>query len=100
MKKILLLASALALIGAPVFAQSQNCAPRDTVVDRLQSQYSEAVHAQGLAANGTIVEVWGSQESGSWSITVTTPQGLTCLVASGQAFQAVDPEPVVEGDPT
>ncbi|ADK73432.1 hypothetical protein RDJLphi1_gp31 [Roseobacter phage RDJL Phi 1] len=101
MKKIMMMACALALIGAPVMAQNRNCAPRDAVVERLQSKYAEAVHARGLAANGTMLEVWGSNESGSWTVTITTPQGLTCLVASGQSFEDVEPEPIVnEGDPT
>lgn len=110
MKKILLLASAMALIGAPVLAQSQNCGPRDTVVERLQGKYAEGVHARGLAQNGAVViEVWGSVETGTgtgtgtWTITVTNPAGLTCLIGSGQSFETLDPEPIAledEGDPT
>jgi len=100
MKKTLLIASALALMGGPVFAQQQNCGPRDAVVERLTNQYSEAVHARGLAQNGTVfIEVWGSVESGSWTITVTNPAGLTCLIGSGQSFETVEVEPIVEGDP-
>lgn len=99
MKKILLAAIA-ALIPISAMAQ-QNCAPRDVVVERLNERYSETRQSIGLSANNSVVETWASLESGSWTITVTMPNGLTCLVASGQAFERVDEElPTSSGDPT
>ena len=41
----------------------------------------------GLGANNQVIEVFASSETGTWTITVTTPAGVTCLVASGQAFE-------------
>uniref|UniRef100_A0AAU7VGI1 Lipoprotein n=1 Tax=Dinoroseobacter phage vB_DshS_R26L TaxID=3161158 RepID=A0AAU7VGI1_9CAUD len=99
MKKILLAAVAF-LIPSMVIAQG-NCAPRDMVVERLNEKYSETRQSIGLAANNAVVETWASLESGTWTITVTTANGMTCLVASGQAFETVTEElPVTEGDPT
>lgn len=99
MKKILLAAVA-ALIPVGAMAQ-QNCAPRDVVVERLNERYSETRQSIGLGANNAVVETWASLESGSWTITVTMPNGMTCLVASGQAFELVDEElPASLGDPT
>ena len=43
----------------------------------------------GLAARGSVVEVFASDETGTWTITVTNPAGVTCLVASGQSFEAL-----------
>jgi hypothetical protein len=43
----------------------------------------------GLGANNAVVEVFASAETGTWTITVTSVQGLTCLVASGQAFETL-----------
>ncbi|NNE51028.1 MAG: hypothetical protein HKN30_01335 [Sulfitobacter sp.] len=70
-------------------AQGRNCAPRDAVVGRLAERYGETRQSMGLGANNSIVEVFASAETGSWSITITTPSGLTCLVAAGQAFEAL-----------
>lgn len=67
--------------------QSRNCAPRETVVDRLADGYGETRQSMGLGANNSVVEVFASEESGTWTITVTMPNGMTCLVASGQAFE-------------
>ena len=86
------IAAALGLIVLTVSAasaqqSSRNCAPRDTVVERLASKYGESRQSMGLGANNAVVEVFASNESGSWTITVTSPSGLTCLVASGQHFE-------------
>ena len=85
------LCAGLGLILLTVTAASaqtaRNCAPRDTVVERLASKYGESRQSMGLGANNAVVEVFASSESGSWTITVTSPSGLTCLVASGQHFE-------------
>ena len=39
--------------------------------------------------NNAMVEVFASEETGSWTILVTMPTGVTCLVASGEAFEEV-----------
>ncbi len=70
-------------------AQSGNCAPRDVVVERLASRYGETRQSMGLGPNNALMEVFASPLTGSWTITVTTARGLTCLVASGQAFEPV-----------
>jgi hypothetical protein len=41
----------------------------------------------GLGSNNAVMEVFASADSGSWTITVTMTNGMTCLVASGQAFE-------------
>lgn len=80
--------SLLVLISGchPALAQ-QNCAPREMVVDRLASVYGETRQSMGLGANNAVVEVFASDSSGSWTITVTSANGVTCLVASGQHFE-------------
>lgn len=91
--------SAIALLAAvaPLGAEAQqNCAPRDAVLQRLAERYGESRRSIGLAPQGRVVEVFASGDSGSWTITVTLPNGVTCLVASGQAFEALD-EALPEG---
>lgn len=84
---------ALILATGHAFAQApnRNCADRAAVIERLATKFGETRRSIGLAANNAVVETFASAESGSWTITVTLPSGLTCLVASGMAF-----EPVVE----
>lgn len=80
-------------------AQAVRCAPRGEVVARLADRYTESRRAIGVAANQMVMEVYASRDSGSWSITVTTPDGLTCLVASGQGFEALADDLPAPGDP-
>lgn len=74
----------VAAIAPPALAAP--CADRDTVVERLQSRYSEALTAGGLQStqsSAMMVEVWASQESGTFTVIVTNPKGVSCVVAAG-----------------
>ena len=82
-----LVAAALMLFAAPAQAQGTNCGPRDTVIARLSSGYGETRRGIGLGGTDRVVEVFASPETGTWTVTVTLPDGRTCLVASGQAWE-------------
>ncbi len=87
-----------ALLGAyPAQAQNVTCAEHAQVVARLADHYGESRQSIGLARNNTLVEVFASRVTGSWTITVTQPGGLTCLVAAGQAYQYLN-DPLVQGE--
>jgi len=78
-------------------AQNRNCGPRDAVLGRLADGYGETRQSMGLGANNQVIEVFASDDTGTWTITVTLPNGVTCLVASGQAFEElVEALPVAE----
>ena len=77
----------MVLAAQQVQAQGQNCAPRDDVVKQLAETYGETRRGLGLARQGAVMELYASDNSGSWTIAVTLPNGLTCLVASGQAYE-------------
>lgn len=79
----------LALGVTSATAQSRNCAPHAMVVERLATGYGETRQSIGVGSDNTVVEVFASLETGTWTITVTQAGGPTCLVASGQAYQAV-----------
>ena len=91
------LATLAALTGAtPLAAQSAQsmiCGQRDTVVAQLRARFGEQVRAMGLAGQTRIVEVYASEETGSWTITVTSVDGITCLLAAGQHYETVAPTP-------
>lgn len=89
----------LALAADRVHAQGSQCAQRAQVLQHLSEKYGETRRSVGLAANSAVVEVFASAESGSWTITVTSPAGLTCLVASGMGFEAVTEELPAKGEP-
>jgi hypothetical protein len=95
------LAALIALLAAPA-ADAQGthtmiCGARDQIVAQLSSRYGEQVRSIGLAPRNRIVEVFASDETGSWTITITSADGTTCLMASGGYFETLPPTP--QGDP-
>ena len=83
------LLAGLIAAGSATAQMRAACGDRDTVVNRLSSTYGETVQSMGLGANNGIFEVFASDDTGTWTITVTMPNGRTCLLASGQAFEAL-----------
>lgn len=79
-------------------ANASNCAAHTDVTARLAEIYGERRQAMGVANGNAVLEIYASDDSGSWSITKTKPGGQTCLVAAGQGFR-VEPIPPAAQDP-
>jgi hypothetical protein len=69
------------------------CGARDQIVAQLSTRYGEEVRSIGIAPRNRIVEVFASDETGSWTITITSADGTTCLIASGEYFEMLPPVP-------
>jgi hypothetical protein len=70
-------------------AEAQSlCGQRDEMVAGLEKRYAETPVSMGLASNGAVVEVFAS-ESGTWTIIMTHPNGLSCLVVAGEGWEAL-----------
>jgi hypothetical protein len=93
------LALALAYTAREAFAAPPQCATRALVLDTLATKYGETRRAMGIAADQTVMEVFASEATGSWTLTVTLPTGMTCLVAAGQNYEAVTEELPAQGIP-
>ncbi|WP_170452247.1 hypothetical protein [Ruegeria arenilitoris] len=79
----------MALAAQQVQAQTPNCAPRPDVLQRLAETYGETRRGIGMARQGMVMEVFASDDTGTWTITVTLPNGLTCLMAAGEAYETL-----------
>lgn len=66
------------------------CGNRAAIVGNLSKKYDETRQSVGLGADNALVEIFASNATGSWTITVTKAGGPTCLVASGRAFEKTD----------
>ena len=88
-------AEAQAASAAPTVAQFTQvqmvCGKRADMVRQLSEKYGETRRSMGLAEGRGVVELYASEETGSWTILITSPQGTACMMAAGQAFQV---EPV------
>ncbi|WP_343080921.1 hypothetical protein [Ostreiculturibacter nitratireducens] len=78
---------------------TSRCSDHASVVGHLAGTYGETRRGIGLSADNTVVEVFASTETGTWTITFTTATGHTCLMASGEGFEPVAEEPPAIGDP-
>ena len=79
---------AWAMLIAPLAADAQGipCGKAQKMRANLAETYQEVPVAAGLGANGTLVEVYAAA-SGSFTIMVTHPTGISCLLAAGQDFR-------------
>jgi hypothetical protein len=89
----------LILATQNAFAASQ-CGPRDQVVSVLGQKYSETRHGIGLNGPGQVMELYVNPTTGTWTILITLPAGETCLVASGEHYEALTEALPAKGDPT
>jgi hypothetical protein len=90
----------LALLVLPAMADAQTartiCAERDQIVGTLTGYFGETARSWGMGPAGRIVEIFASDETGTWTITVTAPDGTTCLVASGNSWEDLARSPAGE----
>ena len=87
--------AALAGLATPALAATTVCGKRADFVKALHDQYKEKREALGISKAGHLTEVFVSG-TGSWTIIVTTKQGLSCIVASGQHWNGLSPAAVKE----
>jgi hypothetical protein len=69
--------------GAQAAAQ---CGPHDKITEVLSQRFQENRQSLGLAGRAALIEIFVSTQ-GTWTMTSTNAQGLTCVVAAGEAWQ-------------
>jgi len=85
---------ALPLSSGTVQAQVPSgvpCAERGMATTQLHELYGERRIGYGLAANGSVIELFASP-NGSFTVFATLPGGISCLIATGQSWEP-PPEP-------
>ncbi|WP_294609562.1 hypothetical protein [Roseovarius sp.] len=72
----------------PAHAQGLACLARDALVEQLEGRYREHLTGGGLQNPQQLLEVWTSSESGSFTVFITRPDGVSCIVATGRHWNA------------
>jgi len=75
------------VLAGPAQAQSMACSQRADVLAMLAAKYKEAPAAVGLADNGGLIEVLTSDGGATWTIIMSLPNGSSCFLAAGEAWQ-------------
>ena len=79
---------AIGALAGPVPAQQNaNCAPREAIVERLADKFGEFQQVIGVGESGQLMEIFASPETGTWTVLISTPAGVSCMVASGRGYQ-------------
>jgi len=91
---------AATLVPAAAFAEgAPQCAPRASVLGSLEQRYSERPIAAGLDNNGAVVEVLAAADGKTWTILVSMPNGVSCVVSAGEDWQAREQKVPAKGTP-
>ncbi|KIC20511.1 hypothetical protein [Leisingera sp. ANG-Vp] len=91
----------MAATAPPALAAS--CGDREVMTAKLESGYSERLTAGGLQKSrpeATVIEVWSSDETGTFTVLVTHANGISCVVATGSSFFQVKEVKKVPGTPS
>jgi hypothetical protein len=85
-----------AFMAFAAFAQpAPGCVERAIVVQRMAETYGEVLVNQGINQRG-LVEVFASPKTGTWTIIITKPDGVSCFLTAGELWEDVETKP---GDP-
>lgn len=95
-----LLTATLAIAAAaPAGAQMRGaCLPHETAVTKLEKGYGEQRVGLGVGPSGGAIYELYVADTGTWTILVTRPNGLSCIAASGDSWMTSSP--LLAGDPT
>jgi hypothetical protein len=90
------LASPIGAQQMPPAAVRMPCHNATEIAKQLNSRYDESPVAFGLQSNGNLLQVYASEEKGTWTVVSTTPNGLSCIVAAGKTWESL---PLIKTDP-
>ena len=100
--------AALTMIAAAAIAAStatpaqaqRPCQDRSSILEKLSKDFDETPVAIGMAANGGVLEVLAARtEKDTFTIIVTMPNGVSCMLASGRHFEMIQGQTTAQGDP-
>ena len=72
------------------------CAPWEKLAANLKAEYAEKPISNGIVNNGSLIQVFASK-NGSWSLVMTDPRGISCLIATGESWENMPEEIEEEG---
>jgi hypothetical protein len=80
--------------SSPAFAQGAPtiCRARDNLLTQLEQNYGEVPVAIGVA-DGALIELLTAKDGMTWTIILTSPKGMSCLIASGDGWRPIAPTP-------
>lgn len=76
-----------AAVVSPTPVHAAECGKHENVIAFLGKKYKEQLQAMGLVSNKGFMQLFVA-ETGTWTVILTTPQGISCIVAAGDNYEA------------
>ena len=92
MKK-LLLSLALFAGSSSIVAAQMFCVERGDMLDRLASEYGEELIEVKMMEEHGLLEVLTSPTKGTWTLLLTKPGGISCMLATGKGLDTDGEDP-------
>ena len=86
-------ALAFAALVAASPAMGQECIGTADAYASLSKNYGEARAVTVMRPDGTVIELWTNDQTRTWSMFITLPNGLSCSVGSGTGYETFHPKP-------
>lgn len=78
----------VAFLFVPV-AEAAQCGKADQVIAFLGKKYAEKVVGMGLVGTKGFMQLFVA-DAGTWTVLLTTPEGISCIIAAGDSYDAMD----------
>ncbi len=88
--------AALFALGSTEAGAQTACTGHSDLAEKLGRAYSEAPVARGLVNDGALLEVYSTGDGNTWTMVLTMPNGVSCVVAVGEAWTELLALPVGE----
>jgi hypothetical protein len=104
MRPLILLAPVSALLvcsaADPMLAQAQallpdtglSCLLTEDLTWLLREEYAQVPVARGAGGDDTLVTVFAAETTGTWTIALMDPLGISCVLAEGNGFELLSKE--------
>ena len=102
MTRALKIAAFLAAFTAglwPDQSHSAQCGRSEPIIAYLGKKYKEEPRAMGTVGSTGFMQLYVS-EAGTWTVLLTSPEGISCIVAAGQNYEALKASEPPKGPPT
>lgn len=76
--------SAIAALAATTAAAEPVCDNAADMAFALIEEWGEVVTAEGISDEGTLIQFWANEATGTFTVTVTSPSGLMCIGVMGR----------------
>ena len=76
----------------PANSASNQCTSRTAMVDALARKYREERRGIGIASRAGVMEFYVSH-AGTWTVLMTMPNGMSCILAAGRDWEDIAATP-------